>query len=88
MAQAQVLKGTWEEIMNQARVLQGRKNLTLIVPAMEIGEEQTAREHFYLTATPEEFQRAFDALGKGNENQVLPPEAFDRESLYDEDRFY
>lgn len=87
MAQAQILRGTWEEIMNQARGFQGRKNLTLIVPATEAGDEQTALEHFYLNATPEEFQRAFDALGKGNENQVLPPEAFDRESLYDEDRF-
>jgi hypothetical protein len=87
MAQAQVIQGTWEEIANHARTLQGRKNLTLIVPSEESEVTPIAHEHFYLTATPEEFRRAFDALGAGNENlPLLPPEAFDRESLYDEDR--
>lgn len=87
MVQAQIFQGTWEEIMHQARALQGRKDLTLIVPETQTAEEQTSLLHFYLTATPEEFERAFDALGQGNENQALPPEAFERESLYDENRF-
>lgn len=88
MVQAQLFRGTWEEIMNYARTLKGRKNLTLIVPMEEAETTPTVKEHFYLTATPEEFQKAFDALGTGYENQpILPSEVFDRENLYDEDRF-
>ncbi len=87
MAHARIFKGSWEDILNQSRVLQGCKDLTLIVPETESVEEPTTLEHFYLTATPAEFQHAFDTLGKGNENQLLSPEAFDRESLYDEERF-
>ena len=87
MAQARIFQGTWEEIMTQAQTFQGRTNLTLIVPETETAGEPTARNHFYFNATPEEFQHAFDALGQGNENQALAAEAFDRESLYDEDRF-
>ena len=87
MTQAQIYTGSWEELNAHAADFQGRKNLTLIVPAEEAGGARTAKEHFYLTATPEEFQKAFDALGQGNENSpVLPPEAFDRESLYDSHR--
>jgi hypothetical protein len=88
MVQAQVLRGTWEEIMNYGRTLKGRKDLMLIIPVEEADVTPPAKEHFYLMATSEEFQKAFDALGTGHENQpVLPPEAFDRENLYDEDRF-
>lgn len=87
MMQAQIYTGSWEELNALASAFQGRRKLTLIVPAEE-GAEETGKDHFYLTATPEEFQKAFDALGQGHENSpVLPLEAFDRETLYDEDRF-
>ena len=45
------------------------------------------REHFYHTASPEEWESAFDAIEAGHELLPLPsPNAFERESLY-EDRF-
>jgi len=88
MAQAQIYTGTWEELNTHSAYLRGRRNLTLIVPEEDTEETKPTNEHFFLTATPEEFQMAFDALGHGHENSpVLPPEAFERESLYDEDRF-
>jgi|GEM_PF-2317558 len=88
MTQAQIFTGTWEELNAHSADFRGRKQLTLIVPTEEAIGTPTAKEHFYLTATPEEFQKAFDALGQGHEKSpVLPPEAFERESLYDEDRF-
>jgi hypothetical protein len=60
--------------------------LTLIVPAEEAEGSATVKEHFYFTSTPEAFRSAFDALSQGNENSpVLPAEAFERESLYNED---
>ena len=40
------------------------------------------QNHFYLTATPEEFNRALDDIAAMNQAlPVLPPEAFDRENL-------
>lgn len=43
--------------------------------------------HFYETASEAEWEAAMDALAAGSERlPVLPPEAFDRENLY-EDRF-
>jgi hypothetical protein len=44
-----------------------------------------AKDHFYFTATPEEWEAAMDELAEGGENlPVLPPEAYDRENLYEE----
>ena len=88
MAQAQIFTGTWDELNAHSAAFRDRKTLTLIVPAEEPEVAPTAKDHFYLTATPEEFRKAFDALGEENEDSpVLPPQAFDRENLYDEDRF-
>jgi hypothetical protein len=88
MAQSRVYTGSWEELNAHAAAFQGRRRLTLIVPAEEAEGAASAKEHFYLTSTPEAFRLAFDALGQGNENSpVLPLEAFERESLYNEDRF-
>lgn len=43
------------------------------------------RNHFYFTATREEFNRALDELAAMNRGlPVLPDAAFDRENLYDE----
>jgi hypothetical protein len=88
MALPEIYTGSWEELTAQSANFKGRGKITLIVPAEEAGLSGSAREHFYYTATPEQFQEAFDALACGHENSpVLPPEAFERESLYDEDRF-
>lgn len=44
--------------------------------------------HFYFTATREEFNAALDEIAQMNKNlPVLTDAAFDRENLYDEDRF-
>jgi hypothetical protein len=83
MVHAQVVQGTEEEIAAHLKRLKGRKNLLLIIPddgtAPSLSDEDvyvTLRKHFYFTATPEEFQKAFNELGKGNEHlPVLPPEA-------------
>jgi hypothetical protein len=43
------------------------------------------KHHFYHTASQEEWERAFDAIGKGNEHlPIVPLEAFERDSLYEE----
>jgi hypothetical protein len=40
--------------------------------------------HFYFTATSEEFNRALDEIAEMNRDlPVLPPEAFSRESIYE-----
>lgn len=92
MTQARMLSGSEKEIAAMLRQPEGRQDLTLLVPAegeiMSSLSASSAGESFYLTATPEELQQAFDALGAGEDHHsVLPPEAFERESLYDEDRF-
>ncbi len=89
MAQTQIVRGSDEEIAAFLHRLKGRRDLTLIVPAEDATvAPQSNNAHFYLTATQEEFQAAFDALGAEKEHQpVPPPEAYDRENLYDEDRF-
>ena len=43
------------------------------------------KNHFYFVATPDEFNRALDEIAAMNRLlPVLPPEAFDRENLYEE----
>lgn len=52
----------------------------------DVTSEEIAN-HFYFTATREEFNAALDEIAKMNQNMpVLSPAAFDRETLY-EDRF-
>jgi hypothetical protein len=44
-----------------------------------------ARDHFYFTASAEQFQRAIDEIAQMNHGlPVLPDEAFDRETLYED----
>jgi hypothetical protein len=66
-----------------ARFLLTQGVLPTVQSVVPVGTRETAdRNHFYFTATPEEFERAFDALAEGNENlPVLPPEAYHRENL-------
>lgn len=91
MTQAHIYTGTGEELAARARQFRDRKNLTLIVPAEETPDTAPAiphgvdRNHFYFRATPEEFNRALDEIAAMNEDTVPPPpEAYDRENLYDE----
>jgi len=43
------------------------------------------KNHFYFTATPQEWEAAMDELAAGGEAiPVLPDEAYDRENLYED----
>jgi hypothetical protein len=78
---ATIIEGTWEEIAEKADELAG-KRVRLIV----LGEANGAdRDRSTCKLTPEEWDRRVDehaARYKGV--PVLPPEAFDRENLYDD----
>ena len=48
-------------------------------------KDGSAPDHFYFTATPEEFARALRELADMNKDlPALPDEAFDRESIYED----
>ena len=80
-----VVEGTWEEIARQASRFSGRRVRLTLLPAEEL-QTDSEEAPFYLRATPEEFQRVFDTVAaKTRHLPVLPPEAFERESLYAED---
>ena len=87
MAIQQIFEGTWEDILAQSSNLAG-KQLRLVLFSVDLPATERAPQdgkHFYETATAEEFAPAFDNIGQGNEKlPVLPPEAFERESLYEE----
>jgi hypothetical protein len=81
MTRAQVIEGTWEEIREQtdklARQFAG-KHLKLILLTEDSEQMPVAYD-----ATPEEKIRVLDVLAEKNRDlPVLPPEAFERESLY------
>jgi len=81
----QVIEGTWEEIAREAGDISRRfpsKRMTLIVPA---DGQSPPKGPLYLRATPQELSRALDELAERNRHlTVFPPEAFERESLYDD----
>jgi hypothetical protein len=80
-----VIEGTWEEILSQSDSLMGRRVRLEVLPEQE-GDGSKVKPPIYSTATHEEFVRAFDALGEQYRHlPVLPPEAFERESLYADD---
>jgi len=77
-----VLEGTWEEIAGQAEQLSGKRVRLTVLPEGE-AEVAAPKLPLYLTATPEEIISALDAVAEQNRHlPVLPPEAFERESLY------
>lgn len=52
---------------------------------MSVAPSDGRGKSFYETATPEQFGEAMDRIAAGHEGlPVLPPEAFERESLYEE----
>ena len=82
MAIAKVYEGTWEELSSHAAEFRGYPKLTLIVPT----QEPQVQGPYRADLTPAERIRAMDAAAAKNRYlPVLPPEAFDRESLYAED---
>ncbi len=82
MAQPRFYEGTWDEITEQIRSeFSDKQRFKVIV----MSEEQVDKQHFYFTATQEEFDRALDEIAEMNRGlPVLPDEAFDRENLYEE----
>ncbi|HZO87055.1 MAG TPA: hypothetical protein VFB38_01860 [Chthonomonadaceae bacterium] len=83
MAQPKVYEGTWEELSTHADEFRRYPKLTLIVP----GQELPVQSRYRAGLTPEERIQALDAAAEKNCHlPALPPEAFERESLYaDED---
>lgn len=83
MVMPKVYEGTWEELSTHAQEFRHYPKLTLIVPAQE---PQQFRTRYRANLTPEERIKAMDAAAEKNRHlPILPPEAFDRESLYAED---
>ena len=83
-----VIEGTWEEVAEHADELAG-KRVRLTVLKEQVRETKTPpgvdRDHFYFKATPEEWRQALDELAEMNRGiPSPPPEAFERESLYEE----
>lgn len=77
-----VLQGTWEEIAAHADELRRQQRLFLIVPAEE---DPPATGGVRPGLSPQERIARLNALAEQNRDlPVLPPEAFERESLYDE----
>ncbi|MBW3625750.1 MAG: hypothetical protein KY468_20335 [Armatimonadetes bacterium] len=83
-----IIEGTWEEVAQRADELAGKRvRLTVLKDEKKREKipEGVDKNHFYFTATPEEWRQALDALAEKNRGiPVLPPEAFERESLYEE----
>jgi len=82
MAQPKVYEGTWDELAQRADELRSYPRLTLIIAAPGDG----AGGHFRADLSPEERIRMLDAIAERNKCiPALPPEAFERESLYADD---
>ncbi len=90
MVQPLVFEGTADEIAIELRKAAPKgQRLKVVVMPEEVPstgvEYQPDKTHFYFTATPEEFERAFDAIAEGSQGlPILPPEAFERESIYED----
>ncbi len=82
----QAFEGTWEELLTHEAEFKG-KRVKLMLVTEEPGGNGHKQEtsHFYDTATPEEWEAVMDALAQGGEDlPILPPEAYDRENLYED----
>jgi hypothetical protein len=81
----EIVEGTWEEIARQGDRFSGRR-VRLTVLSGEASGFVAASRPLYETATPQELVRALDKIAvKNRQLPVLPPEAFERESLYADD---
>jgi len=79
MAPPVVYEGTWEELAARADELRNYPRLMLIVPAPGAG----AVSRYRADLSPEERIRLLDSIAERNRRiPPLPPEAFERESLY------
>lgn len=79
MAQPTVYEGTWQELTTHEEEFRDYPKLTLIVKP----QEPLFQIRYSDNLTPEERIQAMDAAAEKNRNlPILPPEAFDRESLY------
>jgi hypothetical protein len=80
MSIAQVIHGTRDQILDHLKTVHGRSQLTLIVENADEHPDAVANLH---EASPEERSRALDEIAASNKDvPILPPEAFNRESLY------
>jgi len=78
----QVIEGTPDELREYLSQLDGNLRLTLLIPA---GSELEETPENLRKSTPEERSRALDEIAEMNRDlPALPPEAFSRETLYEE----
>jgi hypothetical protein len=81
MQTAQVIHGTSEQILDHLKTLSRKTHLTLIVPNEDDSDEAPSNLHH---ASPEDRARALDEIARLNHDvPVLPAEAYNRESLYE-----
>lgn len=87
--QAQVIEGTWEEVQEEtarlAREHVGERVRLIVLPEPRAVWAQTVEAPAGRRLSAEEKIRLLDELAERNRDlPVLPPEAFERESLYDD----
>lgn len=81
LAENEVVEGRWEDLLLRSNEFYG-KRVRISVVADGVPDHERAN---LFHATPEERARALDEIAQMNTNlPVLPPEAYNRESLYDE----
>jgi len=89
--------GVWSEVKPQTDSIPPESRVHLVVlPSESSGDivfleealklkEALQREHFYFTATQQQFDAALDEIAQRNRLlPALPDTAFDRESLYED----
>jgi len=87
--ESQILEGTREKIIALLKKPEsaGRKLKLRVLLEDEPPTEslsQSDKDHFYFTVSPEGFEQTLDMLAEMNQGlPILPPEAFERESIYE-----
>jgi hypothetical protein len=77
---AQVIEGTWKEVLPRISEFAGRK---FRIHALS---EESEISHEAMTFAPEEIICALDELAEMNRDlPVLSPDAFERESIYEDE---
>ncbi len=78
-----MIEGTPQELVDKLKGFSRTLRLTLVVPGQVEQDEMPQNLHH---GTPEERSRALDEIAGMNRGiPALPPEAFSRENLYEED---
>ena len=98
--ETKIFEGTWEEAINHAgeiprdqivSIFAIKKDSKSVADIIREGGylgnilKDLNRDHFYFTASQEQFENALNEIAEMNKNlPALPDEAFDRENLYED----